>query len=170
MPSFFKDHLTAGLCVVPLFKKKIWVPVFSKNLPGTGSMYHAFFPLRSPTFCHILRVPGGVRHPSFVFIRQRIQAPGRSPCIIIRQRVREPGRSRIDHPTFTSDQRPPAGTLPANIKQITRAAGKYHPLKWVPSMDFSFGLAPNMSYVATLQSRETESACNATSKCVEVTT
>ena len=76
----------------------LWVPIFS-------IMCHAFLPLRSPTLCHTFRVPGGVRHPSFVVIRQRVRAPGRSPCIIIRQRVREPGRSRIDHPTFTSGHR-----------------------------------------------------------------
>ena len=100
--QFFKDHLTAGLCVVPLFKRDIWVPIFSKNLLSTSIMYHAFFPLRSPTFCHTFRVLGGVKHPSFVVIRQRVQAPGRSPCIIIRQKVWEPGTSHTDHPTFTS--------------------------------------------------------------------
>ena len=103
-PFFQRPFNCRVVCGTP-FLKNIWVPIFSKNLPGIGSMYHTFFPLRSPTFCHILRVPGGVRHPSFVFIRQRVQAPGRSPCIIIRQRVREPGRSRIDHPTFTSGHR-----------------------------------------------------------------
>ena len=91
MPSFFKDHLTAGWCVVPFSKKNIWVSIFSKHLPGTGIMYHAFHFLRSPTLCHIFRVPAGVRHPTFVVIRQRVRAPRRSPCIIIRQRVREPG-------------------------------------------------------------------------------
>ena len=99
-PDFSRPLNCRVLCGTS-FLKNIWVPIFSKNLPGTSSMYHTFFPLRSPTFCQILRVPGGVRHPSFVFIRQRVRAPGRSPCIIIRQRVREPGRSRIDHPTFT---------------------------------------------------------------------
>ena len=87
------ETLTAGLCLVP---------IFSKNLLGTGIMYHAFFPLRFPTFYHIFRVPGGVRHPSFVVIRQRVRAPGRSPCIIIRKKLREPGSSWIDHLTFTS--------------------------------------------------------------------
>ena len=90
--QFFQRPLSCRAVCGTAFLKNIWVPVpiFSKNLPGTGSMYHTFFPLRSPTFCHILMVPGGVRHPSFVFIRQR---------------VREPGRSRIDHPTFTSGHR-----------------------------------------------------------------
>ena len=97
--TFFQSSLTCRVVCGTPFLKNIWVPIFSKNLPGTSSMYHTFSPLRSPTFCHIIRVPGGVRHPSFVFIRQRVQAPGKSPCIIIRQRVREPGRSRIDHPT-----------------------------------------------------------------------
>ena len=120
--------------MVPFFLN-VWVHIFSKNLPGTGIMYHAFLSLRSPTICHILRVPGGVRHPTFVVIRQRVRAPvrspsivirqrvrepGRSPCIIMRQRAREPGRSHciiigqrvwepgrspIDHPTFTSGHR-----------------------------------------------------------------
>ena len=99
--QFFQRPLNCRVVCGTPFLKNIWVPIFSKNLPGTGNMYHTFFPLRSPTFCHILRVPG-VRHPSFVFIRQRVQTPGKSSCIIIRQRVREPGRSRIDHPTFTS--------------------------------------------------------------------
>ena len=103
--QFFQRPLNCRVVCGTPFLKNIWVPIFSKNLPGTSSMYHTFFPLRSPTFCHILRVPGGVRHPSFVFIRQRVRAPGRSPCIIIRQRVREPGRSCIDHPTFTSGHR-----------------------------------------------------------------
>ena len=89
------------VCGTP-FLKNIWLPIFSKSLPGTSIIYHAFFPLRSPTFCHIFRVPCGVRHPSFVVIRQRVRAPGKSPYVIIRQKVREPGRSRIDHPTFTS--------------------------------------------------------------------
>ena len=88
--QFFQRPLNCRVVCGTPFKKNIWVPIFSKNLPDTGSMYHTFFPLRSPTFCHILRVPGGVRHPSFVFIRQRVQAPG---------------RSRIDHPTFTSGHR-----------------------------------------------------------------
>ena len=100
--QFFQRPLNCRVVCGTPFLKNIWVPIFSKNLPGNGSMYHTFFPLRSPTFCHILRVSGGERHPSFVFIRQRVQAPGKSPCIIIRQRAREPGRSRIDHPTFTS--------------------------------------------------------------------
>ena len=103
-PVFQRPLNCRVVCGAP-FLKNIWVPIFSKNLPDTGSMYHTFFPPRSPTFCHILRVPGRVRHPSFVFIRQRVQAPGRSPCIIIRQRVRGPGRSRIDHPTFISGHR-----------------------------------------------------------------
>ena len=103
--QFFPRPLNCRVVCGTPFKKNIWVPIFSKNLPGTGSMYHTFCRLRSPTFCHILRVPGGVRHHSFVFIRQRVRAPGRSPCIIFRQRVREPGRSRVDHPTFTSGHR-----------------------------------------------------------------
>ena len=103
--QFFQRPLNCWvLCGTP-FLNNIWVAIFSKNLPGTSSMYHTFSPLRSPTFCHILRVPGGVRHPSFVFIRQRVRALGRSPCIITRQRVWEPGRSCIDHPTFTSSHR-----------------------------------------------------------------
>ena len=61
------------------------MPIFSKNLPSTGIMYHALFPLRSSTFCHIFWAPGagGVRHSSFVVIRHRVRAPDRSPCIII---------------------------------------------------------------------------------------
>ena len=103
--QFFQRPLNCRvLCGTP-FLKNIWVPIISENLSGTSSMYHTFFPLRSPTFCHILRVPGGVTHPSFVFIRQRVRASGRSPCIIIKQGVREPGRSRIDHRTFTSGHR-----------------------------------------------------------------
>ena len=123
MPVF---STTTSLPVVcgTLFLKNIWVSIFSKNLPGTGIMYHAFLPLRSPTLCHIFRVPGGVRHPSFVIIRQRVRAPGRSPCIIIRQRVRESGRSRIYHPCG-----PLASIPPGNTKQIAWVAGKYHPLK-----------------------------------------
>ena len=94
--QFFQRPLNCRVVCGTPFSKNLWVPIFSKNLPGTGIMYHTIFPLRSPTFCHILRVPGGVRHPSFVVIRQRVRAPGRSLCIIIRQRVREPGRYRID--------------------------------------------------------------------------
>ena len=93
-PVFQRPLNCRVVCGTP-FSKHLWVPIFSKNLPGTGIMYHTFFPHRSPAFCHILRVPGGVRHPSFVFSRQRVRAPGRSPCIIIKQRVREPGKSRI---------------------------------------------------------------------------
>ena len=103
--QFYQRPLNCRVVLGTPFLKNVWVPIFSKNLPGTGIMYDAFFPLRSPTFCHIFRVPGGVRHPSFVFIRQRVRAPGRSPCIIIRQKLREPGRSRIDHPNFTSGHR-----------------------------------------------------------------
>ena len=98
---FQRPHNCRVVLGIP-FLKNIWVPIFSKNLLGAGIMYHAFFHLRSPTFCHIFRVPSGVRHPSFVVIRQRVRAPGRSPCIIIRQKLREPGSSCIDHPTFTS--------------------------------------------------------------------
>ena len=100
-PAFSKTTSLPGVLGTP-FLKNIWVPMFSKNLPGTDIMYHAFFALRSPTFCHIFRVPGGVSDLSFVVIRQRIRAPDKSPCIIIRQGVREPGRSCINHPTFTS--------------------------------------------------------------------
>ena len=71
--QFFQRPLNCRVVCGTPFKKNIWVPIFSKNLPGTGSMYHTFSLLRSPTFCHILRVPGGVRHPSFVFIRQRVR-------------------------------------------------------------------------------------------------
>ena len=125
--QFFQRLLNCRVVCGTLFLKNIWVPIFSKNLQGTDIMYHAFLPLRSPTFCHIFMVPGVVRHPSFVVIRQRVRAPGRSPLIIIRQILREPGRSHIDHPTFTSGHR--LVPLPENIKQIARVAGKYHPLK-----------------------------------------
>ena len=94
--QFFQRPFNCRVVCGTPFSKNLWVPIFSKNLPGTGIMYHTFSPLRSPTFCHILREPGGLRHPSFVVNRQRVRAPGRSPCIIIRQRAREPGRSRID--------------------------------------------------------------------------
>ena len=118
--QFFQRPPNCQVVLGTPFLKNIWVPIFSKNLPGTDIMYHAFFALRSPTFCHIFRVPDGVRHLSFVvirqtvrapdrsrciIIRQRVREPGRSPCIVIRQRVREPGRSRINHPTFTSGHR-----------------------------------------------------------------
>ena len=125
--QFFQRPLNCQVVCGTPFLKNIWVPIFSKNLPGTGIMYDAFFPVRSPTFCHIFRVPGGMRHPSFVVIRRRVRAPGRSPCIIIRQKVLEPGRSRIRLPHFY--QWLPASTPSANIKQIARVAGKYHPLK-----------------------------------------
>ena len=140
--QFFQRLLNCRVVCGTLFLKNIWVPIFSKNLQGTDIMYHAFLPLRSPTLCHIFMVPGVVRHPSFVVIRQRVRAPGRSPLIIIRQILREPGRSpliiirqilrepgrsHIDHPTFTSGHR--LVPLPENIKQIARVAGKYHPLK-----------------------------------------
>ena len=85
--------------------KNIWVPIFFKNLPATGIMYHVFLSLRSPTLCQIFRVPGDVRHPTYVVVRQRVRAPGRFPCIIIRQRVRGPGKSPSDHPTVTSGHR-----------------------------------------------------------------
>ena len=104
-----------------------FLKIFSKNLPDTDIMYHAFFPLRSPTFCHIFRVPCGVRDPSVVVIRQRVRAPGRSSCIIIWQKLWEPDRSPIDHPTFTSGHR--LVPTPANIRPIPRVAGEYHPLK-----------------------------------------
>ena len=103
--QFFQRPLNCRVVCGTPFLKNIWVPIFSKHLPGTGIMYYAFSPFRSPTFCHIFRVPGGVRHPSFVVIRQRVRAPGRSPCIVIRQKVREPGRSCMDHLTFTSGHR-----------------------------------------------------------------
>ena len=122
MPSFYKDHLTAGLCVVPLFQKIYECLYFPKICRTSSIMYHAFLPFRSPTFCHIFRVPGGVRQPSFVFIRQRIRAPGRSPCIIIRQK-------KVPHRSPYLYQRPPASSPPANIKQIARVACKYHRLK-----------------------------------------
>ena len=76
--QFFQRPLSCRAVLSTPFLKNIWVPLFSENLPGTGIMYQAFFPLRSPTFCHIFRVPSGVRYPSFVVIRQRVRAPGRS--------------------------------------------------------------------------------------------
>ena len=100
--QFFQRPLNCRVVCGTLFLKNIWVPIFSKNLPGTGIMRYAFLPIRSPELCHIFRVPVGVRHPSFVVIKQKVRAPGRFPCIIIRQSVWEPGRSHIDHPTFTS--------------------------------------------------------------------
>ena len=93
--QFFQRPLNCRVVCGTPFLKNICVPIFSKNMLDTGSMYHTSFLLRSPTFCHILRALGGVKHPSFVFIRQRVQAPGRSPCIIIRQRVQKPGRSTL---------------------------------------------------------------------------
>ena len=101
----FQRPLNCRIVCGTLFLKHVWVPIFSKNLPGTGIMHHAFLPLNPQHFVIFFRVPGGVRHLSFVVIRQRVRAPGRSPCIIIRQRVREPDRSRIGHPTFTSGHR-----------------------------------------------------------------
>ena len=44
------------------------------------------------------------------------------------------GTWQVPHRSPYFYQRPPAGTLSANMKQIARAAGKYHPLKWVPKV------------------------------------
>ena len=127
--QFFQRPLNCRVVLGTPFSKNIWMPIFSKNLPGTDIMYHACFALRSPTFCHVFRVPGGVRHLSFVVIRQRVRAPDRSPCIITRQRVREPGRVPHKSPFSYFYQQPPATTPPAKMKQIARVAAKYHPLK-----------------------------------------
>ena len=88
--QLFQRPLNCRVVCGTLFSENIWVPIFSKNLPDTGIMYHAFLSLRSPTLCRLFRVVGGVRHLSFV---------------VIRQRVREPGRSRKNHPYFTSGHR-----------------------------------------------------------------
>ena len=138
-PVFQRPLNCRIVCGTP-FPTNLWVPIFSKNLPGTGIMYYTFFPLRSPTFCHILMLPGGVRHPSFVFNRQRVRVPGRSP--LHNYQTEGTGTWQVPHryPTFASGHRlvPP----PANIKQIARAAGKQHPLNMGTWLGFLFWPRP----------------------------
>ena len=143
--QFFQRLLNCRIVCGTPFLKNIWVPIFFKICQAPALCTIPFSLLDPQHFVISSRVPGGVRHPSFVFIRQRVRAPGRSPCIIIRQRVREPGRSPTDHPTFTSGHQlvPP----PANIKQIAGAAGKYNSLKMGTKHGFFFWPCPSVCQV-----------------------
>ena len=131
----------------PFSKKRHGCQYFLKTCRAPALCVRPFFLLDSQHFVisswH--RVVWGTK--PFVVFRQRVQAPGRSPCIIIR------GCRNLVGPHWSPYfyQRPPASTPSENIKQIAQVAGKVPPPK-KGYIAWTFLALPPMYFQAKLRS------------------